>query len=109
MLSFFQLFGSYYLRGVESFAELAQLGLFGLKSIVFAGARLRVLPFLFINGRVYKTFRVNQTLERYDNQFGFSVDLEIGYEFRKADPAPPPKEEPASPAQGSAMSPAAMR
>jgi hypothetical protein len=109
VLSFFQLFGSYYLRGVESFAELAQLGLFGLKSIVFAGARLRVLPFLFINGRVYKTFRVNQTLERYDNQFGFSVDLEIGYEFRKADPAPPPKEEPPSPAQGSAMSPAAMR
>lgn len=108
VLSFFQLFGSYYLRGVNSFTELGQLGLFGLKSIVFAGARLRVLPFLFINGRVYKTFRVNDTLERYDNQFGFSVDLEIGYEFRKADPAPPPKEEP-NPAQGAALSPAAMR
>jgi len=114
VLSFFQLFGSYYLRGVESFSELTQtdgtgvLGLFGLKSIMFAGARLRVLPFLFINGRVYKTFRVNTALERYDNQFGFSVDLEIGYEFRKPEVAPPPKEEP-QPSQGSAMSNGAMR
>ncbi|MFO0597232.1 MAG: hypothetical protein U0228_18105 [Myxococcaceae bacterium] len=107
VLSFFQLFGSYYLRGIESFTELGQLGLLGLKSIVFAGARLRVLPFLFINGRFYKTFRVNETLERYDNQFGGSIDLEIGYEFRKADPAPPPKEEP-NPATP-AMSPGAMR
>jgi hypothetical protein len=85
------------------------LGLFGLKSIMFAGARLRVLPFLFINGRVYKTFRVNSTLERYDNQFGFSVDLEIGYEFRKSEPAPPPKDEMPQPSQGSAMSNGAMR
>ncbi|MBL8914015.1 MAG: hypothetical protein JNM17_25145 [Archangium sp.] len=126
VLSFLQLFGSYYLRGVNSFDELAMLGPFGLKSILFAGARLRVLPFLFINGRVYKTFRVNPTLERYDNQFGFSVDLELGYEFQKRDPAPPPKEEPApttpgpsptpstpqlpNPAeQGQPMSPAGMR
>lgn len=109
VLSFFQLFGSYYLRGIESFDELARLGPFGLKSIVFAGARLKVLPFLFINARVYKTFRVNETLERYENQFGGSLDLEIGYEFRKSDPPPPPKLDDSSPAQGSAMSPAAMR
>jgi hypothetical protein len=115
VLSFFQLFGSYYLRGVENISELGAadasgvIGLFGLKSIMFAGARLRVLPFLFINGRVYKTFRVNAVLERYDNQFGFSVDLEIGYEFRKADPPPPPPDEQPTPAQGSAMSAGAMR
>lgn len=109
VLSFFQLFGSYYLRGVETFAELTTvdpdqgvIGLFGLKSVMFAGARLKVLPFLFINGRVYKTFRVNRTLERYDNQFGFVVDLEIGYEFRKSQ-APPPPADVAAPAQGSAM------
>ena len=108
-LSFLQVFGSYYLRGVESFDELGRLGPFGLKSILFAGARLKVLPFLFINGRVYKTFRVDDTLERYQNQFGFSVDLEVGYEFRKADPAPPPKDERPTQAEGSAMSPSAMR
>ena len=114
VLSFVQVFGSYYLRGVESWTELGVanankvIGLFGDKSIAFAGARLRVLPFLFINGRVYKTFRVNADLGRFDNQFGFAVDLEIGYEFRKAEPAPPPKEEP-NPAQGSAMGTTSMR
>lgn len=123
VLSFLQLFGSYYMRGI-TFEDLANkdIGPFGLKSILFAGARLRVLPFLFINGRVYKTFRVNPILERYDNQFGFSVDLEVGYEFQKRDPAPPPKEEPPGPTptpstpqlpnpaeQGQPMSPSAMR
>jgi hypothetical protein len=94
VLSFLQVFGSYYLRGVERFSELTQvsdgtLGLFGSKAIAFAGARLRVLPFLFINGRLYKTFRMNPELQRYDNQFGFVVDLELGYEFQPK--APPPE------------------
>ncbi|MBI3179980.1 MAG: hypothetical protein HYZ27_09990, partial [Deltaproteobacteria bacterium] len=52
VLSFLQLFGSYYLRGVESFSELGSdartgtLGLFGTKAIAFAGARLPLLPSL---------------------------------------------------------------
>lgn len=97
VLSFFQVFGSYYLRGVESWSELGYqpdqgvLGLFGYKAVAFAGARLKILPFLFINGRMYKTFRMNTELARYDNQFGFVVDLEIGYEFRKKKDVPPPQ------------------
>jgi hypothetical protein len=96
VLSFVQVFGSYYLRGVESFTELGldpernTLGLFGSKAIAFAGARLKLLPFLFLNGRVYKSFRMNTELARYDNQFGFVADLEIGYEFQKRADAPPP-------------------
>jgi hypothetical protein len=109
VFSFLQLFGSYYLRGVESFEELGLdatrgvLGLFGDKAIAFAGARLQLLPFLFVNGRLYKTFRMNPDLQRYDNQFGFVLDLEIGYEFRKAS-APPPRAGGLSPAEGAAMS-----
>lgn len=89
VLSFLQLFGSYYLRGVESFTELGQdpsrevLGLFGDKAVAFAGARLKVLPILFINTRLYKTFRMSPQLRGYDNQFGFVADLELGYEFKK--------------------------
>ena len=115
VLSFVQVFGSYYLRGVDSWTELGTpngnkvIGLFGDKSIAFAGARLKILPFLFLNGRVYKTFRVNADLGRFDNQFGFAVDLEIGYEFRKPEVAPPPKEEAPAPSQGSAMGNSAMR
>lgn len=96
VLSFLQVFGSYYLRGVESWAELGYddtrgvLGLFGDKAIAFAGARLKILPFLFINGRAYKTFRMNPNLQRFDNQFGFVVDLEVGYEFQKRNVPPPP-------------------
>jgi hypothetical protein len=98
VLSFVQIFGSYYLRGVESFAELGNGGLFKDKAVAFAGARLKLLPFLFINARAYKTFRMNPLLQRYDNQFGLVVDLEIGYEFQKKEPAPPPKEGGATPA-----------
>jgi hypothetical protein len=95
VLSFVQLFGSYYLRGLTSLSELGWdpsqgvVGAFGQKAIAFAGARVKLLPFLFINGRAYKTFRMNPELQRYDNQLGFVVDLEIGYEFKKSDPAPP--------------------
>lgn len=109
VLSFLQLFGSYYLRGVESFSELGSdartgtLGLFGTKAIAFAGARLQILPFLFVNARLYKTFRMNAELQRYDNQFGFVADLEVGYEFRRS-VAPPPRDDAPTAAQGAAMS-----
>lgn len=98
VLSFFQLFASYYLRGVERMSELTghdddgSPGFFGDKAVAFAGARLRVLPFLFINGRAYKTFRMNPGLQRYDNQFGFVIDLEVGYELRPKKEAPLPAE-----------------
>lgn len=112
VLSFFQIFGSYYLRGVESWSELGYqadrklLGLFADKAVAFAGARLKILPFLFVNGRMYKTFRMNPALNRYDNQFGFVVDLEIGYEFRKKTEVPPP---PPNAFEGSAQSALAER
>lgn len=80
-LDFLQIFGSYYKRAFFDVSEFAKLD---EKAILFAGARLRTFPFLFINGRVYKTFRVNTDVQRYDNQFGFLVDLEIGWEFGAA-------------------------
>ena len=95
---------------MESWAELGTknangvIGLFGDKSIAFAGARLKILPFLFLNGRVYKTFRVNSDLGRFDNQFGFVADLEIGYVFRRTEAPPPPRDE-----MPSAVGPSAMR
>jgi hypothetical protein len=87
VLSFLQIFGSYYKRG---FLDFKEFGTFDQHSVLFAGARLKVLPFFFINGRAYKTFRVNPASQRYDNSFGFLVDLEIGYEFggKKESPMP---------------------
>ncbi|MBS1148870.1 MAG: hypothetical protein H6Q89_568 [Myxococcaceae bacterium] len=88
VLSFLQLFGSYYKRRFLDFSELARLD---DKTVVFAGARLRVLPFFFLSGRLYKAFRVNPDVQRYDNQFGFVIDAEVGYEFggsKKDEPMP---------------------
>jgi hypothetical protein len=77
-VDFLQFFGSYYKRGFVHAAELAS---FDERTILFAGARLKILPFLFVNGRAYKSFRMNPDLRRYDNSFGFALDLEMGYEF----------------------------
>ncbi|MBX7099573.1 MAG: hypothetical protein K1X89_17790 [Myxococcaceae bacterium] len=99
VLNFVQIFGSFYKRGFTSFGELFTPD---EKMIAFAGARIRPLPFLFINGRLYKTFRVNPDSQRYDNQFGFVVDVEVGYEFGKArdevkpEAAAPPSSVPAT-------------
>lgn len=103
VLDFLQVFGSVYKRGLGSLADLATLD---EKTILYAGARLKILPFLFVNGRAYKTFRMNPDLQRYDNQFGFSIDVEVGYEFGKKRVAPPPQERPdaPTPAEGSAGS-----
>lgn len=80
-LNFLQIFGSFYKRGFSNLGELAKAD---ENTVIFAGARLRTLPFLFINGRVYKTFRVDDSLQAYNNQFGFSIDVEIGFEFGRS-------------------------
>lgn len=80
-LNFLQIFGSFYKRGFTDFSEFAKAD---ENTVIFAGARLRTLPFLFFNGRVYKTFRVKDHLQRYDNQWGFSFDMEIGFEFGRS-------------------------
>ncbi|MFZ5471715.1 MAG: hypothetical protein ACOZIN_19990 [Myxococcota bacterium] len=82
-----QFFGSYYKRG---FSGLGEVGLLDEKSVFFAGARMKLLPFLFVNGRAFKTFRVNPDVQRYDNTFGFALDVEVGYEFDGAPPAAAP-------------------
>ena len=88
VLDFLQVFGSFYKRGLTQASELAALD---EKTVMYAGGRLKILPVLFLNARAYKTFRMNGALQRYDNQLGFVIDLEVGYEFTKKE-APPPKD-----------------
>ena len=77
-VDFLQFFGSYYKRGFVDFGEVAKID---ERTILFAGARLKILPFLFVNGRAFKTFKMDAALRRYDNSPGFAVDVELGYEF----------------------------
>ncbi|MBK7861630.1 MAG: hypothetical protein IPJ65_24040 [Archangiaceae bacterium] len=80
-LNFLQIFGSFYKRNFTTPAQFTKLD---ENTVIFAGARLRTLPFLFFNARVYKAFRVDTALQAYDNQFGFSIDVELGFEFGRS-------------------------
>ncbi len=89
-LDWLQFFGSYYKRGFSNFSEVTQVD---SKSIFFAGARLRALPVLFINARAFKSFQSNSELQRYDNTYGFALDLELGWEFKPSEkPAEAPSD-----------------
>jgi len=81
-LDWLQFFGSYYKRGFSQWSEVTQVD---SKSIFFAGARLRALPVLFINARAFKSFQSNAELQRYDNTYGFTLDLELGWEFKASE------------------------
>ncbi|MDP3237596.1 MAG: hypothetical protein Q8N26_32715 [Myxococcales bacterium] len=82
VLDFFQIFGSYYKRGITTASSIFRIDPQTPDTVFYAGARLKILPFLFVNGRAYQTFRLNPEVRRYDSQLGFVVDVEIGYEFK---------------------------
>jgi hypothetical protein len=58
-------------------------------AVAFAGARLKVLPVLFLSGRAYRTFELDalQTQSgplgtlQYASATGYSAGLEVGWEF----------------------------
>lgn len=118
--NFLQLFASYYKRGFDDVSEFGKFQ--DGKTILLAGARLRLLPFLFINGRAYQTYRLDAASARYTNQFGAQIDLEIGYEFKGGreppvvnpaagttpasdSPPPPPEQQAPPPAQNNGTPP----
>lgn len=82
VLDFFQIFGSYYKRGITTASSIFRIDPQTPDTVFYAGARLKILPFLFVNGRAYQTFRLNPEVRRYDSQLGFVVDVEVGYEFK---------------------------
>lgn len=113
VLDFLQVFGSYYKRGITSAGQLFRIDAGTPDTVFFAGARLKILPFLFVNGRAYQNFRLNPELRRYDNQLGFVVDVEIGYEFKgkksetvATQPSAPPPSVEATPATEGQLAPA---
>jgi hypothetical protein len=86
VLGFLQLFASLHVRGFENFATVFRLD---GHAVAFAGARLKVLPVLFLSGRAYRTFELDalQTQSgplgtlQYASATGYSAGLEVGWEF----------------------------
>ena len=78
-LRFLDIFVTYQQR------DLDKLFTFDINDVLFAGARLQLLPFLFVNGRIQKNFLWDaskfQGLGGYKEQLRYQVDVEFGFEF----------------------------
>lgn len=87
-VDFFQFFASFYKLGFKGLDEFAQIHCVGQAdpgcatgTIVFAGARLRLLPFLFFNGRAWKAFQLRRETRTFGDSAGYALDVELGWEF----------------------------
>ena len=56
----------------------------GDNMLIYSAVRLHVLPILFLNARVYRSWQVDGVLGEMKNVSGFEADLEFGYEFDRA-------------------------
>lgn len=76
---YLQIFATYHQRNLSRPFTLQQ------NDLLYAGARLKVLPILFLNGRVQKTFAWDPAafddLGAYGEQLNFQVDAEFGFEL----------------------------
>jgi hypothetical protein len=74
-----QLFASYYKRDMTGFGDLTSLD---TSTIILAGARIKLLPILFINLRAYQTYVFDSAASHdYISSQGVEGDVEFGYEF----------------------------
>lgn len=76
---YLQIFATYHQRNLSRPFTLKQ------NDLLYAGARLKLLPILFINGRMQKAFAWDKAafndLGAYGEQLSFQVDAEFGFEL----------------------------
>lgn len=77
--SWLQLFVTYHQRNLSTPFTLDQ------NDLIYAGGRLKILPILFVNGRVQKTFAWDpaafDNIGAYGDDLNFQVDVEFGWQF----------------------------
>jgi hypothetical protein len=65
--------------------DFTKLFSFGENDLVFAGARIQILPILFLNGRAQRNLAWDPAryagLGGYSNQTKYLIDAEFGFEF----------------------------
>jgi hypothetical protein len=52
-------------------------------TLIISGARLRILPILYLNLRAFRMWQVDTMSQGYRNVDGFQADFEVGYEFAR--------------------------
>lgn len=83
--SWLQFFGSFYRRSFDG-APISTDHPLGDNTLIYAAMRLHILPILFLNARIYRTWQVDPVLGEMRNVMGGDVDLELGYEFNRKRP-----------------------
>ncbi len=74
-MKYLKLFATYHQRNLQDLFSFSQ------NDLLFAGARLQVLPVLFLNGRVQKSFEWDSTAFNSLGAFGESLNYEFDVEF----------------------------
>ena len=74
-----QAFASYYKRGFTNFTTLSQLD---QSSVAYAGARIEILPILYVNAQAYQAFQLDSdNTHTYQTTRGLEGDVELGWQF----------------------------
>ena len=75
-------FATYHKRNFDNFNQLFK---FAQNDLLYGQARLEILPFLFLNGRVMKTFEwdpaVDLGLGGLRNLWSYQIDIELGWQW----------------------------
>ena len=83
--SWLQFFASFYRRSFDG-APLSTDHPLGDNTLVYAALRLHLLPILFLNARIYRSWQADPALGEMRNSWGGDADLELGYEFNRPRP-----------------------
>jgi hypothetical protein len=79
--SWFQFFASFYKHSFTGSPFDFVNGKLGDNVLIYAAARVHILPILFLNIRYYRSWQADPVLGQMTNVPGFEADLEFGYEF----------------------------
>jgi hypothetical protein len=82
--SWLQFFGSYYRRSFEGPLINSGSVLSDDNTLIYAALRLHLLPILFLNARIFRSWHADPVLGEMRNVYGGEFDLELGYEFDRS-------------------------
>lgn len=78
----FEILATYHKRGFSNFQTFFDIQ--ADDSVFYLSGRLTVLPILFINARLWRSFQFSSndaTLKLFETRTGLSLDVELGWEF----------------------------
>jgi hypothetical protein len=81
VLEWLRFFATLHRRSFEGESLLGDGALGRPTTLLFSGARLKLLPFLFVNGTATQSYAWDAALGRYRNARSYDADVELAVEF----------------------------